>query len=459
MCPFTSLPAGEGPNHFSPATVKDWQPRRKSVSNACERCRRRKIRCDGNTPCSTCKRFSLQCIRSQKPKEVVASEHQAALEGRIHQLEAQLAAHVSAPMHGMETIDENVYMTTTPGPLTLSAFDWGQSPPPLTAETNFASPFSQEGEIDLGSFSAGTVGSIPSIAITECEPAPTVQLPTSSPVPSSWSGTTRASSPEMPPTNIPNYYPNMIFPANSKPFSPSQGSPHTAPSWEFMAQGYHGQLKPELSHSANVSRRTSTTASSNSMESDEANADVDADVMPLASVPHLPRQGVFAAHTESPPPGSSRSSYTDRSRAVTTTPFPSRFEAETLTAEFVSYMESLEHKVYSVTPALFSRICESVYPDPKKRGVSVDPTVSTQMARFHVFMAMAIAMKMRIKDAVEQTNSLLDTCYDLAMQQTTVPTFWQENGGIEASQLLSIFASIRREPQFSPRPLQPSFSW
>ncbi|KAF2645413.1 hypothetical protein P280DRAFT_465254 [Massarina eburnea CBS 473.64] len=413
MCPFTSLPAGEGPNQFSPATVKDWQPRRKSVSNACERCRRRKIRCDGDTPCSTCKRFSLQCVRSQKPREVVASEHQAALEGRIHQLEAQLAAHVSAPMHGMETIDENAYMTTTPAALTPSTFDWGQSPPPLTVETNFASPFSPEGEIDLGNFSAGTVGSIPSIAITE---------------------------------------------SNSKPFSPSQGPPHTAPSWEFMAQGYQGQLKPKPSQSANMSRRTSTTASSTSMESDEP-PDEDTDVMPLAPVPRLPRQGIFAAHTESPPPGSSRSSFTDRSRAITTTPFPSRFEAETLTAEFIAHLEAMEHKIYVVTPALFSRICESVYPDPKKRGVSVDSTVSTQMARFHVFMAMAIGMKMRIKDAQEQTNSLLDTCYDLAMQQATSPTFWHENGGIEATQLLTIFASIRREPQFSPRPLQPSFSW
>jgi hypothetical protein len=68
-----SLPAGEGPARFSPSTVKDWQPRRKSVSNACERCRRRKIRCDGDTPCATCKRFSLHCMRTQKPREVVAS--------------------------------------------------------------------------------------------------------------------------------------------------------------------------------------------------------------------------------------------------------------------------------------------------------------------------------------------------------------------------------------------------
>ncbi|CAI6332580.1 unnamed protein product [Periconia digitata] len=417
MCPFTSLPTGDGPNQCSSpaaAAVKDWQPRRKSVSNACERCRRRKIRCDGDTPCSTCKRFSLQCVRSQKPREVVASEHQAALEGRIHQLEAQLAAHVSAPMHGMETIDENSYMATTPASLTPSSFDWGQSPPPLTVDTNFGSSFSSHGEIDLANFSAVSVGSVPSIAITESQ---------------------------------------------TKHFSPSPGPPHTAPSWEFMAQGYQGQLKPHNPQSINMSRRTSTTASSNSVDSDDAGGDEDTDVMPLAPVPHLPRQGIFAAHAESPPPGSTRSAYTDRSRAIVTTPFPSRFEAETLTAEFVGFVKSLEQKVYSVTPAQFSRMCEFVYPDPKKRGVSVDVSVSTQMARFHVFMAMAIGMKMRIKDAAENTNSLLDTCYDLAVQQASAPTFWQEQGGMEAAQLLNIFASIRREASFEPRPLQPSFSW
>lgn len=143
---------------------------------------------------------------------------------------------------------------------------------------------------------------------------------------------------------------------------------------------------------------------------------------------------------------------------MTVTPFPSRFEAETLTSEFVQHLESLEHKAYAIAPGLFSRFCEAVYPDPKKRGMSVDISVSTPMARFHVFMAMAIGMKVRIKDTPESTNSLLDTCYELAMQQASSTTFWQENGGIEAAQLLSIFASIRKEP-FAPKPLQPSFSW
>jgi hypothetical protein len=81
------------------------------------------------------------------------------------------------------------------------------------------------------------------------------------------------------------------------------------------------------------------------------------------------------------------------------------------------------------------------------------------MARFHVFLAMAIAMKVRIKDAPENTNALLDTCYELAMQQTSSSTFWQETGGAEAAQLLSLFASIRKPSTEEPRPLQQSFSW
>lgn len=373
-------------------------------------------------------------------------EHQAALESRIHHLEAQLAAHVNAPMHGMESIDENL-MSSTP-----TSFDWGQSPPPLSLDTTFSAFTAEPAQMDMAPFSAGSSGArVPAIAITECELVPSAAV-VSSPVPSFWSGTTRASSPDMPPTSAPSY-PPMGFPS-SKSYTPSPGMPHTT-EWDFMAQ--RTNLKPEAPQSGSISRATST--SSHTTESEEHITEDETDVLPLAPAPRLPRPGLFAAHTESPPPGSSRSSFTDRSRALTTTPFPSRFEAETLTSEFIVYLESTDQKLYSVTPGLFSRFCESVYPDPKKRGVTLDIPVSTQMARFHVFMAMSIGMKVRIKDSSENTNSLLDTCYDLAMQQATSAPFWQENGGIEATQLLNIFASIRKEPQFAPKPLQPSMSW
>lgn len=187
--------------------------------------------------------------------------------------------------------------------------------------------------------------------------------------------------------------------------------------------------------------------------------EVEDDLLPLAPAPRLPRQGIFAAgHTESPGPASSRSSFTDRSRALVTTPQPSRFEAETLTTEFVHHVESLEYGSYSLSPSLFGHFCEAVYPNPQRSSV-IEIPASLPMARFHVFLAMATAMKIRIKDAPEPTNALLDTCYELAMQQASTSTFWQESGGIEASQLLLIFAAIRKTPAAEPKPLQQSFSW
>lgn len=87
-------------------------------------------------------------------------------------------------------------------------------------------------------------------------------------------------------------------------------------------------------------------------------------------------------------------------------------------------------------------------------------SVSIPMARFHVFLAMAVAMKLRIREAPESTNALLDTCYELAMQQASSSTFWAESGGAEAAQLLSVFASIRKiVTNEEPRPLQHAFSW
>jgi hypothetical protein len=188
-------------------------------------------------------------------------------------------------------------------------------------------------------------------------------------------------------------------------------------------------------------------------------AEVEDDILPLAPAPRLPRQGIFAAgRIESPGPASSRSSFTDRSRALATTPLPSRFEAETLTGEFVQHLESLDYRAYSITPPLFGRFCEAVYPNPQRATPTELPT-SMSMARFHVFLAMAIAMKVRIKDAPENTNALLDTCYELAMQQTSTSTFWQENCGVEAAQLLALFASLRKHTSEEPRGLQHSFSW
>jgi hypothetical protein len=466
-----SLPAGEGPARFSPTTVKDWQPRRKSVSNACERCRRRKIRCDGETPCSTCKRFTILCVRTQKPKEVVASsvpfrsavsrdhmmtrptntllsEHREALEGRIHQLEAQLARHINAPMHGMDSIDQNL-MSTPP-----TSFDWQNSPTHLNLDTAIPATFTTD---KLASLSAG--GSrMPAIAIDECEPSHFISP--SSPVPSLWAGTTRASSPEsIPSRSAPQQF-ALGYSPRSKSFPSPVEQPHTAPSWEFMAGAGSSELQPGTS-SWGHSRKTSTSSLYQGSDEQAMSPipEVEDDILPLAPAPRLPRQGIFAARrTESPGPASSRPSFTDRSRALASTPLPSRFEAETLTTEFVQHIESLDYRAYSITPSLFDRFCEAVYPSPQRTPAAELPA-SMPMARFHVFLAMAVGMKVRIKNAPENTNTLLDTCYELAMQQTSTSTFWQEDCGVEAAQLLALFASLRKPASDEPRALQQSFSW
>ncbi|KAF2277357.1 uncharacterized protein EI97DRAFT_288854 [Westerdykella ornata] len=341
-------------------------------------------------------------------------------------------------MHGLEGIDQTLMDT-------VSNFDWQSPPPPLTVNTSFPASYGLGSEVDLAPFSAG---SLPSIAITEAQ---------SSPVPSFWSGTTRASSPERLPTSAPQMPLNLVRPPSSQPFSPPIAPPNPQ-SWEFIEAS--GHLKPQSSTvaSRDLSRRSSI--SSASVESEEVtsspfdgNESDDVDVGPLAPAPRLPRPGVFSAHSGSPAPS-------DRSRALGVIPLPSRFEAETLTSEFVQHLESFEGpKPYTLNPRLFARFCEMVYPDPKSRASSVDAPVSVPMARFHVFLAMAIGMKVRIKDSTEATNALLDRCYDLAMQQASNSVFWQEPGGIEAAQLLSIFASIRREMCSEPKPLRPSFTW
>ncbi|KAL5117906.1 hypothetical protein ACEQ8H_004225 [Pleosporales sp. CAS-2024a] len=419
-------------------------------------------------------KVSIECLRKMPAAQdqmrwrdsLRNVEHREALEGRIHHLEAQLAAQVSGPMHGMESLDRTV-MASTP-----NSFEWQIAPRHLNLDTTVPASFTAD-DLDLGSFSAG--GSLPCISINECEHVPKVTSPNSD-VPSLWSGTTRASSPEpMPPTSASAQYASMAQHLMGSQAYSSPMEPHTAPSWEFMAQASAGQLQPRTGTGSSRGHSRKTSATSLSAHSDEnvmsPIPEVDDDLLPLGPAPRLPRQGIFApSHAESPTRASSRSSFTDRSRALATTPLPSRFEAETLTSEFVQYMETRQCRAYPISPPVFARLCESVYPNPNPNpqqpaasasaSAAMDNmAVSMPMARFHVFLAMAVAMKLRIRDAPEKTNALLDTCYQLAMQQTSSSTFWHEQGGLEAAQLLTVFASIRKAKHDDPRPLQHSFSW
>ncbi|UPX18639.1 uncharacterized protein EKO05_0008931 [Ascochyta rabiei] len=321
-------------------------------------------------------------------------------------------------MHGMESIDETI--------LAAASADFNN------LDATFATSYATSG-LNLGSFGE------------------------SSPVSSFWSGTTRASSPDMPPTSVPPQFASIPshLPGSKPKSSPLE--PHTAPSWEFMAQMQLSKKSAGTARSRSHSRNTSNSSTSFASD-DQAMSpipEVDDDLMPFATTPRLPRQGVFAP---SPAPASTRSSLTDKSRAASTLLLPSRFEAETLTTEFMQHVETHSPEVYGMTPTSFAQLCETVYPNPQKASPSM-PVASMSMARFHVFLAMAAGMKLRIRDSLETTNTLLDTCYDLAMQQTAVSTFWQEDGGVEAAQLLAIFAGIRKTRIIDATPVQFSFTW
>ncbi|KAL4804156.1 hypothetical protein BDV18DRAFT_162563 [Aspergillus unguis] len=77
---FYRPPADQGPSQTPSPSYRD-----KTVTSACERCRKRKIRCDDETPCKTCRRFRLNCVRAQK-------NDTTSLEQRVQQLEAQIAS-------------------------------------------------------------------------------------------------------------------------------------------------------------------------------------------------------------------------------------------------------------------------------------------------------------------------------------------------------------------------------
>ncbi|KAH8736361.1 hypothetical protein BGZ61DRAFT_93482 [Ilyonectria robusta] len=48
--------------------------RGRRASNACERCRRRKIRCTGSHPCTNCSRKNLSCHFDGQGRKVVVSQ-------------------------------------------------------------------------------------------------------------------------------------------------------------------------------------------------------------------------------------------------------------------------------------------------------------------------------------------------------------------------------------------------
>ncbi|KAI8986988.1 fungal-specific transcription factor domain-containing protein [Pilobolus umbonatus] len=68
--------------------------KRQRVSKACEQCRRKKVKCDGNSPyCNNCVNLNLQCTYKESTKKRGPPKgYIEAIEGRLHRLEALLGS-------------------------------------------------------------------------------------------------------------------------------------------------------------------------------------------------------------------------------------------------------------------------------------------------------------------------------------------------------------------------------
>ncbi|KAL1922918.1 uncharacterized protein VTP21DRAFT_9294, partial [Calcarisporiella thermophila] len=88
-------PAGSSPHsdHASqPLSASTPANRRLSSGSACETCRRRKTKCDGNQPCSFCAANNIECInRAEKKRAAPAHADVESLEKRVKQLEGLVA--------------------------------------------------------------------------------------------------------------------------------------------------------------------------------------------------------------------------------------------------------------------------------------------------------------------------------------------------------------------------------
>ncbi|KAL2841862.1 hypothetical protein BJY01DRAFT_236224 [Aspergillus pseudoustus] len=387
--PRTSAESGQHHPQHPHAAAESGPGRGKTVTTACERCRRRKIRCDGETPCATCRRFGIKCVRIQK-------NDTHALETRVRQLEAQIAELTSG-------LPQDANALASPQPWTPDVrlmTDFGSPGPALSVDQPF-SPF------------AGNPSSpieIPSIQVVDYADSASPVSPVSlSPSPS-----LHPLVPVLPKT-ISDGLETRLRPTTST--GPTVSPPMTAyPSPNFTTMPY---LSPRSV--PGPSRSRSSSVSSLNLDYDWASASGDLPVSGFAE------SNLGASMFEMVP------RISESAAAWTLT----RFESETLLDKYFDRTQG-----YSI-PVDRSKLFEflDLIDLPQLPSSGHDLPCSVSMARFHVYMAMAIGLRMETAERAT-TIHLLHTCYRMALDEARAPTFWTQPFGVEAAMLVMIFAQV-----------------
>ncbi|KAF2174009.1 hypothetical protein M409DRAFT_62193 [Zasmidium cellare ATCC 36951] len=100
---------------------------RKRAPNACNRCRRQKIKCSGNVPCEQCSRRSISCVFDDKQHKILVSQHYLAeLERQVSQLpESRLNGGI-----GADRGDEEIHPSSQQDFMTEAGPEAPQNPTP-----------------------------------------------------------------------------------------------------------------------------------------------------------------------------------------------------------------------------------------------------------------------------------------------------------------------------------------
>ncbi|KAL1632875.1 hypothetical protein SLS58_011306 [Diplodia intermedia] len=443
-----------------------WRPRTKSVSNACERCRRRKIRCDGDAgPCSTCVRFCVACVRPPKLKDRMGLGAHRALATRIQQLEAQLAemgdAHCS-PLRG-EHLWRNCTPASTPRPAQPSlhvdtTFDQQQR--------SFSWDFSASPDHYYSTEGSGGGGSSSTAFQHHHQPTniPTIEI-------SEYCG--GGGGPSSSPAALLSPAPSLLFSANNSRCSTPDHQPYAITTPPIMGGGGDGSYLSPPDHGqkpSSLSRRSSISSLGPDQDFNSINLrfspsfDDDEQQQPPPSPGGFGMVDRFrwrhSDHSTTPPTGGARSP-----EATKTT--PTKSEAETLSGIF---FDRIAPGRRPVGQAFYRKCLDLVYEfaddDDDDDADREDPDdvvrwwclitpyyYSLRMARFYVFMTMAVGVRLRgrsgsgggggrsrMSTTTDGDDALLDSCFRLAMRQAESPSFWCEAGAVEAASLLGLFA-------------------
>lgn len=392
--PRTSAESGQS----QPAMgVETGSGRGRTVTTACERCRRRKIRCDGETPCATCRRFRISCVRIQK-------NDTQALEQRVRQLEAQIADfNTQNHGHGHGSGPVGLPSPQAWSPDVQFNVDFG-SPGPAVAMDQTFSQFHPGSPSPL---------EIPSIQVVDYADS---------------------MSPVSPVSLSPSPMLRPLAPAGPNPISdglgtglrpPSAGAAVSPP--PTAIQSPHHGLMPYLSPRSlpGPSRSRSSSISSLGLDTD------------WASAPDLSVYGLTDTELE---PGIFEIPSTPDAETLHA---PTRFEAETLIDKFFLQMQMAAYPLahYPLDRSKLHEFLNIIHQQVPPLDAVHDWSCSESMARFHVYMAMAVSLRME-KDGRSSTLNLLQKCYLLALRETQEPSFWKQAFAQEAAVLFLLFAQV-----------------